>query len=74
MLLVKARYKWLEVFIVPSTSLQAVIDKLRVVLATHGLPELLVLDNIPSFSSDDFEKFTLRNRIQNNQLIISPIC
>ena len=51
MVLVDARTKWLEVGVVPTTSMQQEIKFIRSVFATHGLPEILVSDNGSAFSS-----------------------
>ena len=65
LLIVDAHSKWLEVFIVPTTSSQAAINKLRPLFATHGLPELLVSDNGAAFTSDEFSEFTKKNGIRH---------
>ena len=57
LIIVDAYSKWIEVHIVPSTTLLAAIEKLRVTFATHGLPETLVSDNGPAFVSREFEEF-----------------
>jgi len=70
LLLVDAHSKWLEVHIVPSTTTHAAVEKLRLVFATHGLPEVLVTDNGPAFTSAEFSNFTKRNGIRH--LTTSP--
>ena len=65
LLVVDAHSKWIEVFIVPTTSSQAAINKLRPLFATHGLPELLVSDNGAAFTSDEFSVFTKKNGIRH---------
>ena len=45
--------KWLEVHIVPSTSSKATISALRLMFATHGVPETIVSDNGSGFTSDE---------------------
>ena len=61
LLLVDAHSKWMEVHIVPSTSAEATIAKLRNIFATFGLPEQLVSDNSSSFTSTEFQKFLMEN-------------
>ena len=65
LVLVDAHSKWLEVVIVPSTTSQATIQKLREIFATHGLPEVLVSDNAAVFTSADFQAFMTRNGIRH---------
>ena len=65
LLVIDSHSKWLEVFIVPSTSTQAAVDKFRLIFSTHGLPEMLVTDNGPAFTSSDFELFVKRNGIRH---------
>lgn len=59
--LVDAHSKWLEVAVVSSTSSQQAIRVLRQVFATHGLPEILVSDNGPAFTSEEFQYFVQAN-------------
>ena len=44
LLLIDAHSKWMEVHVVPSTSTEATIEKLRIIFGTHGIPEQLVSD------------------------------
>ena len=60
--------KWAEVFVVSSTSAQQTIDKLRTMLATHGLLATLVFDNGPPFTSVEFEKFMKANGITHRHI------
>ena len=57
LILIDAYSKWLEVHIVPTTSTSAAIDSLRSIFTTHGIPEQLVSDNGPAFTSSEFESF-----------------
>ena len=65
LIIVDAYSKWIDVHIVPSTSAAAAIEKLRTTFSTHGLPEVLVSDNGPVFTSTEFEEFTKRNGIKH---------
>ena len=56
--------KWPEVFKMASTSAKT-IDTLRHVFAAHGLPDQLVSDNGPQFTSDEFTQFLRRNGIKH---------
>ena len=60
---IDAYSKWPEVHIVPSTSAQATIDKLRMIFAIHGIPMTLVSDNGSPFQSAEFYKFMTANGI-----------
>ena len=63
--LVDSHSKWLEVHPVHSTSTQAAVDKLRLIFATHGLPNVLVSDNGAAFTSNEFADFLIRNGIRH---------
>ena len=65
LVVVDAHSKWLEVVSVPNLTSQTTIDTLRSIFATHGLPELLVSDNGPSFTSAEFQEFMKRNGIRH---------
>ena len=49
LVVVDAKSKWLEVLRVSSTTAEATVQALRVLFATHGLPEEIVSDNGPQF-------------------------
>nr|XP_028570936.1 uncharacterized protein K02A2.6-like [Podarcis muralis] len=59
MVVVDAYSKWLEVALMPSTTTEAVIRVLRGLFATHGCPDVLVLDNGPQFTLGTFERSLL---------------
>ena len=46
-------------------SSEKTIETLRSVFATHGLPQMLVTDNGPAFTSNEFRKFTQKNGIKH---------
>ena len=60
----------MEVHIVPSTSAEATIAKLRNIFASFGLPEQLVSDNGCGFTSAEFQKFLMENGVK--QILTSP--
>ena len=70
LLLIDAHSKWIEVHVVPSTSTKATIEKLRIIFATHGIPEQLVSDNGSGFTSQEFSLFMERNGIKH--ILTSP--
>ena len=53
-----------------STTSAATIEKLREIFATHGLPENIVSDNGPNFTSAEFEDFLAKNGIKHTK--VSP--
>ncbi|XP_055918976.1 uncharacterized protein K02A2.6-like [Eupeodes corollae] len=57
LLSVDATSKWMDVFYMTSTTADAMILKLRQLFSTFGLPEQLVSDNGPPFTSDRFIRF-----------------
>lgn len=65
LIVVDSHSKWLEVSIVPSMSSGAVINILRLLFATHGIPDVLVSDNGTAFTSIEFKVFTQRNGIRH---------
>lgn len=48
---------WLEVFKVNSTRVQVAINIFRNLFVRFGLPEYLVTDNDPLFTSSQFQQF-----------------
>ena len=72
LIVVDAYSKWMEVVPVCNATSQSTIEKLRIVFATHGLPEMLVSDNGSVFTSAEFEQFTSRNSIRH--VLTSPYC
>ena len=65
--IVDAHSKWPEVFEMSSTTSAKTIDVLRNVFAHHGLPDQLVLDNGPQFTSDEFQQFLSQNGIKHTR-------
>lgn len=61
LVLIDSYSKWLEVFPLKTASTEAMIQCLRSVFATHGLPEHIVTDNGTQFTSMEFQEFLRRN-------------
>ena len=57
--------KWMDVRPVKSATSAATISQLRAIFATHGIPELLVSNNGPAFTSSEFEEFMHLNGIRH---------
>ena len=65
LILVDSHSKWLEVLAMTSTTTTATIEKLRRVFSANGLPDQIVSDNGPQFSSTEFAEFMQRNGIEH---------
>ena len=57
--------KWLDVYPVSSPNAPVTIEKLRILFATHGLPEILVSDNASCFKSEEFGTFMSKNNVRH---------
>ena len=64
MVLVDAFSKWVEVVRVPSPSAEATVKCLRSIFASHGLPDVIVSDNGPAFTSAQYKLFLSRNGVR----------
>ncbi len=65
LILVDAHSKWPEVIEMKSTTSSATILELRRLYSSYGLPEQLVSDNGPQFTSMEFEKFLKSNGVKH---------
>ena len=65
LVIVDASSKWLDAHIMSSMSSEKTIETLRSVFATHGLLQMIVTDNGPSFTSNEFREFTQKNGIKH---------
>ncbi len=65
LVVVDAHSKWLEVSLMSFMSSSAVINTLRLLFATHGLPDVIVSDNGAAFTSTEFQGFADRNGIRH---------
>ena len=65
LVLVDAHSKWIEVHIMQSITASKTIEVLRSIFATHGLPQKIVTDNGPTFTSDEFSQFLSGNSIKH---------
>ena len=62
---VDAHSKWPEVIEMKKTTAEKTITILRRLFSTHGLPEQIVTDNGPQFTSDEFAVFLKANGIKH---------
>ena len=65
LILVDAHSKWMEIHLTKSATLFVTNEKMRSTFATFGLPEQLVTDNGPSFTSAEFQQFMQSNGIHH---------
>ena len=72
LVMVDTHSQWTEAHIVPSTSMSATVEKLHITFATHGLPKVIVSDNIPAFTSSEFKHFIQSNRTIHDICSIQP--
>ena len=63
--LVDAHSMWPEVAIMSSTTFASTIEVLRSLFARYGLPEQVVSDNGPQFTSDEFAQFLKLNGVKH---------
>ena len=70
LLVIDSNSKWLEVELIPSTTSEATTEKLREMFARYGIPEQLVSDNGPQFTSHEFAEFMKRNGIKH--ILVAP--
>ncbi len=57
--------KWLEVFPMRQTKSSDTIDVLRSLFSRYGLPEQVVSDNGPQFTSEEFQSFLRLNQVKH---------
>ena len=65
LVVIDSHSKWIEVKHMSSTTTERTIDEFRLIHATHGLPEEVVSDNGPQFTSTEFAEFMRENGIKH---------
>ena len=65
LIIVDAHSKWPEVIPMTTTTAAKTIEALQAIFARYGLPEQLVSNNGPQFTSDDFSQFMTANGIKH---------
>ena len=66
-ILVDAHSKWPEIFAMTKTTTEKTITILRHLFSAYGLPEEIVSDNGPQFTSDQFADFLRQNGIRHTK-------
>ena len=61
LILIDAHSKWLEVYQMRSITSSTTIEQLRTTFAQFGLPDTVVMDNGPSYTSVEFDNFLQKN-------------
>nr|XP_037290903.1 uncharacterized protein K02A2.6-like [Rhipicephalus microplus] len=67
---VDAFSKWIEVFPVSIPSAEATISCMRIMFANQGLPDVVVSDNGPAFTSELYSTFLKKNGVR--QMLVPP--
>ncbi|XP_049273703.1 uncharacterized protein K02A2.6-like [Rhipicephalus sanguineus] len=67
LVLVDAHSKWVEVFVMNSTTTEKTVERLRGGFASYGLPEEVVTDNGPQFTAKSFTEFLLKNGVRHTR-------
>ena len=70
LIVVDSHSKWIEVEVMSSITSEATIEKLRDMLARHGIPQQLVSDNGSQFTSHEFSDFMKGNGIKHT--LVAP--
>ena len=65
LILVDSHSKWLNAHIVLNITSSRTIEKLRQIFSIHGFPRKTVMDNGPSFTSNEFKRFVEANGIKH---------
>lgn len=65
LVMVDAHSKWLEAHIMSNITAPVTTETLRGIFAIHGLPDMIVTDNGPTFISEVFKEFNEKNGIHH---------
>ena len=65
LIVIDAHSKWLDVKIMNTITAADTIIELKEIFGTHGLPDQIVSDNGPSFTSEQFKLFCVSNCIEH---------
>ena len=70
LVIVDAHSKWPEIIMMNSTTTSATIRVLRDLFSKYGIPNQVVSDNGPQFSSEEFRHFLKMNGVK--QVLVAP--
>ena len=70
LVIIDAHSKWMEVIPMKSATTLTTTQRLRMVFSRFGIPESIISDNGPQFSSSEFEQFCRKNGIRH--IRVSP--
>ncbi|GFR75040.1 Pol polyprotein [Elysia marginata] len=65
LVIVDAHSKWMDVCVMSKITASDTIFHLRSVFTSHGLPDTIVSDNGPTFTSQEFQDFMRYNNIHH---------
>ena len=65
LIMIDAHSKWIEAFLMNTSTSSATIEKLRIPFATLGLPEIVLTDNGSNLVSRELEDFLKQNGIRH---------
>ena len=65
LVIIDSHSKWIEAIPLRSPTTSTTVDALRLFFASFGLPEEIVSDNGPQFTSQDFSHFCVNNGIKH---------
>ena len=65
MVVMDAHFKWLEVVPMSTTTTEKTLDALRNLFAAYGIPQQLVSDSGPQFTSEEFQECIAANGIRH---------
>ena len=67
LLVVDGHSKWLEVFLMMDVKTARTVEALRSLFARFGVPEVVVTDNGPTFTSSEFSDFLKKNGVKHKR-------
>ncbi len=70
LVMVDAHTKWLEAHVLKNITASVTVDTLCQVFSVHGLPDVVVTDNGPTFTGEMFQEFVKRNGISTQGQVL----
>ena len=70
LVVIDSHSKWIDVQVMSSIAAPATIQRLRHIFSQFGLPEQIISDNGPTFTSTEFKDFLQKNGVKH--LITQP--